>query len=68
MTPAPEPGRGPRPWLERLGLAAIALVMTVLFALVAIAGWAGGEVFLAVMGALGAVMTGWVGALTLLRG
>jgi hypothetical protein len=70
------PGRGdtdpaerePRPLIERIGLAAIALVLATLFAGVALASWAGGEVFLAAMGAIGCLMTLWVGALTLIRG
>jgi hypothetical protein len=57
-----------RPFVERLGLAAIALVLGVLFGAVAVFAWVGGELFLAVMGAIGALMTLWVGALTLLRG
>ena len=36
--------------------------------LVAAAAWVGGEPFLSVMGAIGCVMTAWVGALTLFRG
>ncbi len=60
--------RAPRPWLERLGLAAIAAVLALMFGGVAIAAWTGGEPFLAVMGAIGCLMTVWVGALTLLRG
>ncbi len=67
VTTAPGERRG-RPLLERIGLALIALVMTALFLLVAIAGWVGGEPFLAAMGALGALMTLWLGGLTLLRG
>ena len=35
---------------------------------VAVASWAGGEVFLAAMGAIGCLMTIWVGAMTLIRG
>jgi hypothetical protein len=54
--------------IERVGLAAIALVLGGLFGVVAVAAWAGGELFLAVMGAIGCGMTLWVGALTLLRG
>ena len=60
--------RAPRPLLERLGLAAIAAVLAVLFGGVAVAAWLGGEVFLAVMGAIGCLMTAWVGGLTLFRG
>ena len=63
-----EPPREPRPLIERIGLAAIALVLAVLFGGVAAASWIGGEVFLAVMGGVGCLMTLWVGALTLLRG
>jgi hypothetical protein len=60
--------REPRPLVERIGLAAIALVLATLFGAVAVASWAGGEVFLAAMGAIGCLMTLWVGALTLIRG
>jgi hypothetical protein len=63
----PEP-REPRPIVERIGLAAIAAVLALLFGGVAAASWVGGELFLAVMGAVGCVMTAWVGLLTLIRG
>jgi hypothetical protein len=63
-----EPPRGPRPILERIGLAAIAGVLAILFGGVAAASWVGGEPFLAVMGGIGCLMTAWVGALTLFRG
>jgi hypothetical protein len=63
-----EQPRLPRPFLERIGLALIALVFGGLFGGVAAAAWAGGEIFLAAMGAIGCVMTVWVGALTLWRG
>ena len=59
---------GRRPILERLGLAAIALVLAALFGGVAAAAWVGGEPFLAVMGAVGCLMTVWAGVNTLLRG
>jgi hypothetical protein len=58
----------PRPMIERLGLAAIALVLALLFGGVALASWFGGEPFLAVMGGIGCLMTLWVGAVTLFRG
>jgi uncharacterized membrane protein YccC len=64
--PANPPPR--RPLIERIGLAFIAAVLGALFGFVAIAAWSGGEVFLAAMGAIGCVMTLWVGSLTLLRG
>ena len=60
--------RAPRPWIERIGLAGIALVLAVLFGVVTAAAWSGGEVFLAAMGAVGCLMTVWVGILTVVRG
>ncbi len=63
-----DPTRQPRPVIERIGLAAVALVLAVLFGGVAAASWVNGEVFLAVMGGVGCLMTIWVGAVTLLRG
>ena len=63
-----EPPRERRPLVERIGLAAVAAVLATLFGGVAVASWAGGEPFLAVMGAIGCLMTAWVGGLTLFRG
>jgi hypothetical protein len=63
-----EPPRELRPIIERLGLAAVAAVLAILFGGVAAASWVGGEPFLAVMGAVGCLMTLWVGLLTLIRG
>jgi hypothetical protein len=63
-----EPAREPRPLIERIGLAGIALVLAVLFGGVSAASWVGGEPFLAVMAGIGCLMTLWVGALTLVRG
>jgi hypothetical protein len=57
-----------RPLIERIGLAMIAAVMAIAFGGVAVAAWIGGEVFLAAMGAIGCLMTAWVGGLTLIRG
>jgi len=54
--------------IERVGLAAVALVMAALFAGVAVAAWVGGEPFLAAMGGIGCLMTAWAGAITVLRG
>jgi hypothetical protein len=65
---APEPPREPRPIIERIGLAAVALILALLFGGVAAASWIGGEPFLAIMGAIGCLMTLWVGGLTLIRG
>jgi len=64
----PEAGRERRPLIERIGMAAIAAALAVLFGGVAVAAWAGGEPFLAVMGWIGCLMTAWVGGLTLFRG
>jgi hypothetical protein len=63
-----EPERRPRPVIERIGLAAVALVLATLFGGVAAAAWVGGELFLAVMGGIGCLMTVWVGGMTLFRG
>jgi hypothetical protein len=65
--PDAEPA-GPRPWLERIGLAAIAVVMSALFAVVALAAGTGGEWILAAMSAVGAFVTIAVGLSTLVRG
>ena len=64
----PAPPRERRPLIERLGLGAVALVMSLLFALVAIAAGMGGEWILAAMSGVGAVMTIAVGAITVVRG
>lgn len=66
--PPESESRAPRPLIERIGLAAIAGVLAMLFGGVAAAAWMGGEGFLAVMGAVGCLMTAWVGGLTLFRG
>jgi hypothetical protein len=62
------PNREPRPTIERLGMAAIAAVLAILFGGVAAAAWLGGEPFLAVMAAIGCLMTALVGGQTLFRG
>jgi hypothetical protein len=68
MSDRPEPDPRPRPMIERIGLALIALVLGALFALVSVASFIGGEPFLGVMGAIGCLMVLWVGGLTLFRG
>ena len=60
-----EPGR---PLVERLGLGAIAVVLAGVFAFIALAAWTSGEIFLAVMAGIGALMTVWAAAATLRRG
>ena len=62
------PERPPRPFVERLGLAAVALFVGGLFTLMAGAAWVGDEGFLAVMAGLGGVMTFWAGLSSLRRG
>lgn len=63
-----EPPVPRRPLIERLGMALVALVIAVLFGGIALVSWSAGEGFLAVMSAIGSLMTLWVGALTLRRG
>ena len=60
--------REPRPWLERIGLFAVAAVMAALFAGVALAAFVSGEYILAAMGFAGCMMTAFVGGSTLIRG
>jgi len=64
----PEMPREPRPFIERIGLAAVAVGAAVMFGGVGYAAWLGGELFLAVIGGISCVMTLWVGVLTLIRG
>ena len=54
--------------VERLGMAAIAAVMAILFGGVSAVSFASGEPFLGVMAAVWTLMTAWVGLLTLVRG
>jgi hypothetical protein len=56
-----------RPILERIGLAAVAVVMAVLFGVVAVAAFIGSEYFLAAMAFVGCMMTLAVGGVTLFR-
>jgi hypothetical protein len=58
----------PRTLLERLALAAIALVVAIVFGGIGLAALAGGEVVLGVMGGIGALMTVWAAASNLRRG
>ncbi|MBA2382412.1 MAG: hypothetical protein H0V73_09915 [Chloroflexi bacterium] len=66
--PGPPPVAEQRPWLERLGLAAIAAVMGGLLAFMAYAAGTGGEWILATMSGAGAILTLGVGLSTLIRG
>ena len=62
-----EPGQS-RTLLERLALAGIALLVAAVFGGIGVAAFAGGEVFLGVMGGIGALMTVWAAASNLRRG
>lgn len=69
MTSGPEgPEPAQRPVIERIGLAAIAIVVVCLFAAITIAALAGNELFLGVMAGIGALMTLWAAATSLRRG
>ena len=58
----------PRPLIERIGLGLIAVVIAVVFGGLAVAALANGEVFIGVMAGIGALMTVWAAASSLLRG
>jgi hypothetical protein len=58
----------PRPWLERIGLAAIAAVLGALLIVMAVVAAIGGELVLAAMSGSGALLTIGVGLRTLFRG
>ena len=64
-SPGP-PGR--RPLVERVGMAGIAAAVATLFGVVAAASFVSGELFLAAMAAIGALMTAWAGIRTLVYG
>ena len=69
MRDGPEAGEsGQRPLIERLGLAAIAIVVVGMFGAIAVAALAGNELFLGAMAAIGALMTVWAAAASLRRG
>jgi len=58
----------PRPMIERIGLGIIAVILAALFGAIAALAWLGGEVFLAVMAGIGALMTVWAAVSSLRRG
>jgi len=71
--PRPDGDRGadpapPRTLLERIALGGIALLVAAVFGGLGLAAFAGGEVFLGVMGGIGALMTVWAAASNLRRG
>ncbi len=57
-----------RSLLERVALAGVALVVAAVFGGIGLAALSGGEVFLAVMGGIGALMTLWAAGSNLRRG
>ena len=68
---SPERTEGEQPKrsiLERLALGGVALVVALLFGGMGAVAFAGGEVFLGVMGGIGALMTMWAAASNLRRG
>lgn len=64
----PPPPTEPRPWLERIGMAAIAAILGSLLVVVALAAFTAGELVLAAMAISGALLTIGIGLLTLIRG
>ena len=75
MTGDPGTPQGPgatradqRPLIERIGLAAIAVVVVGLFGAISVAALSGGEIFLGAMAGVGAVMTLWAAAASVRRG
>jgi hypothetical protein len=58
----------PRPLIERVALGGIAVLVAVIFGAIAVAAFAGGEVFLGTMAGIGALMTLWAAAGNLRRG
>ncbi|HEY8238262.1 MAG TPA: hypothetical protein VIF63_02405 [Candidatus Limnocylindrales bacterium] len=54
--------------IERLGLALIALLLAGMFGALGYVSLTGGEVFLGIMGVIGALMTVWAAASSLRRG
>lgn len=65
-----QPGEPPprRTLLERLALAGIAVLVAAVFGGIGVLALAGGEVFLGVMGGIGALMTIWAAVSNLRRG
>ena len=58
----------PRPLIERIALGGIAIVVAAVFGGIAVAAFAGNEVFLGTMAGIGALMTVWAAAGNLRRG
>jgi len=58
----------PRPLIERIGLGVIAIVVAVMFGALGVTALVGNELFLGVMGLIGALMTVWAAFGSLRRG
>ena len=61
-------GSAPRPLIERVALGGIALLVAAIFGGIALAAFAGNEVFLGTMAGIGGLMTVWAAAGNLRRG
>jgi len=61
-------GATPRPLIERVALGGIAILVAALFGGIAVAAFAGHEVFLGAMAAIGGLMTVWAAAGNIRRG
>jgi len=61
-------GATPRPLIERVALGGIAILVAALFGGIAVAAFAGHEVFLGAMAGIGALMTIWAAAGNIRRG
>ena len=61
-------GSAPRPLIERVALGGIAIVVAAVFGGIAVAAFAGSELFLGTMAGIGALMTLWAAAGNIRRG
>ena len=68
MPSTAEDDPGPRPLVERVGLGILAALLAAVFGGLAVVAISGGEIFLGVMAAIGALMTVWAAASSLRRG
>ena len=58
----------PRPLIERVALGGIAIVVAAVFGGIAVAAFAGSELFLGTMAGIGALMTVWAAAGNIRKG
>ena len=66
--PGPGDRGAPRPLIERVALGGIAIVVAAVFGGIAVAAFAGDELFLGTMAGIGALMTIWAAAGNIRRG